>query len=372
MRRLILLAILLSYPAALCGLFVLSKTLPTRIWQRTAQVITSIVLLYPVAVLLISGIQLLFPQRSGVLALSQALAPHLFLPLLLLLPLAFVRRARLLRWVLLVSLVVFCIRFIPPLHWSRPAPDPRQLQLTVLNWNTAISMETAQQARVRPLLASRPADVVVLQEAYWEWLRQDPLISRLYPYQVNHTPEASSGLVVLSAYPIREWAGAERRQGVRGWPRLVWARIEVAGRQVLLVAAHPESPYSRMGACQRPPCYDTTERDTLLPAIRAVIDPALQRGEPVLLVGDLNVTEREPSYADLATGLRDAQREVGRGAGNTWGLIAELPWWRFPLLRIDYMFSSPNIRPLDLSTDCTPRGSDHCALRGIFEIGARS
>jgi exonuclease III len=40
----------------------------------------------------------------------------------------------------------------------------------------------------------------------------------------------------------------------------------------------------------------------------------------------------------------------------------------FAVLRIDYMFSSPNVSPLATSVDCTPRGSDHCIVHGEFEI----
>jgi len=40
----------------------------------------------------------------------------------------------------------------------------------------------------------------------------------------------------------------------------------------------------------------------------------------------------------------------------------------FGLLRIDYMFTSPNVTPLATSTDCTPRGSDHCIVHGEFEV----
>ena len=36
------------------------------------------------------------------------------------------------------------------------------------------------------------------------------------------------------------------------------------------------------------------------------------------MVGDFNVTEREPAYNDLSTGLVDAYHVVGTGTGTTW------------------------------------------------------
>jgi hypothetical protein len=33
------------------------------------------------------------------------------------------------------------------------------------------------------------------------------------------------------------------------------------------------------------------------------------------------------------------------------------------------MLSSGNVAPLALTTDCTPRGSDHCVVAGTFVVG---
>jgi vancomycin resistance protein VanJ len=87
----------------------------------------------------------------------------------------------------------------------------------------------------------------------------------------------------------------------------------------------------------------------------------------VLMLGDFNVAEREPAYNDLSAGLVDAHRVVGAGTGVTWRPAA-LMGHDFALLRIDYIFSSPNVTPLSTWVDCTPRGSDHCIVHGEFEM----
>ena len=135
----------------------------------------------------------------------------------------------------------------------------------------------------------------------------------------------------------------------------------------MVVAAHPESSYSSIGNCRFPDCYDTSERDALFPRIRDLIDPALEQGAHVLLLGDFNVTEREPGYRDLDRGLRDAQQATGAGPGLTWGPPLPLPRI-IPLLRIDYLLSSPTVTPLRTTVDCTQRGSDHSVLHGRFAI----
>jgi endonuclease/exonuclease/phosphatase (EEP) superfamily protein YafD len=97
------------------------------------------------------------------------------------------------------------------------------------------------------------------------------------------------------------------------------------------------------------------------------VEPYVENGEHVILLGDFNVTEREPAYRDVSSGLTDLFRAVGTGAGSTWR-PHQLMGLDFALLRIDYIFTGPGIRPLRASADCTPRGSDHCILQGTVEI----
>ncbi|MCG8348863.1 MAG: endonuclease/exonuclease/phosphatase family protein [Chloroflexales bacterium] len=146
---------------------------------------------------------------------------------------------------------------------------------------------------------------------------------------------------------------------------------------MLVVAAHPESPYtSNRSDCRFPTCYDPSDRDALFQRARSLIDPALERGEHILLVGDLNVTQWEPGYRDLARNLQDAHRQAGWGLGVTWGIYSFGPHSSanrqsnaiLQLLRIDYMFSSPQVTPLATSTDCSQRGSDHCILYGTSAV----
>jgi endonuclease/exonuclease/phosphatase family metal-dependent hydrolase len=364
--------VLLLYPLTLVGLPILWRLLPEKAWRRVSKTWAYAAAIYPLLLLGLMLIHAAFPRRSGYLALSQALAPYLFLPLLLLLPFGILRHARVLRWSLAACAVVFLVRF----GWNAPAalvravvPDhPHGPRVEVLNWNTQNSPPSEQQARVRQVLATKPAGIVVLEETYWEWMRDDPLVSKLYPYQFNHTIQASSGLVLLSSYPVLAHGVAEIPRTSRGWPRLVWARVDVGdGKPLLVVAAHPESPYSSIGDCRFPRCYDTSRRDSLLPHIREVVDPALRRGERVLVSGDMNTTDREPAYSVLSRGLQDAQRRAGSLFGATWGMVPQLRW-SLPLLRIDYLFSSPNVVPARLRVDCAPRGSDHCMLHGSFEL----
>jgi hypothetical protein len=98
-----------------------------------------------------------------------------------------------------------------------------------------------------------------------------------------------------------------------------------------------------------------------------IIAPLLARGEPFVLLGDQNVTERELAYGDLSAGLTDTFKAVGSGFGSTWRppFVMSLP---FNLLRIDYQFAGPSLTPLSVDTDCTPRSSDHCIVIGQYDV----
>jgi vancomycin resistance protein VanJ len=154
------------------------------------------------------------------------------------------------------------------------------------------------------------------------------------------------------------------------WPRpdVMWARVDLGGgQQLVVITAHPRPAAWGRGPCLLPLCYDPTRRDAQLASIHALVAPWVAAGERVLLLGDFNISEREPAYRDLAAGLRDAYLAAGAGAGATWG-PGNWAGKGLPLLRIDYLFTSPNVTPLGTATDCTFRGSDHCILRGTFAL----
>jgi vancomycin resistance protein VanJ len=322
--------------------------------------------LYPLLLVGLSLAQVIAPQREGLLALMQVFALYLFLPLALLLPFVFMRGAMALRVALVACALVFCLRFFPRFDAPIVVPAPGSTQVSVVSWNVRVGGE--QVGRVGPVLRSRPAEVVALIEADWEWLYEDQALAEAYPHRLAHPTETATGMALLSVYPILEHGVVEDPRDIWDIPRVMWARLDLgAGRTVLVVVAHPSPPSTSGRNCSSLTCYATAKRDMRIAATRDFVEAALRRGDNLLLVGDFNVTEREPAYNELVVGLRDAHKRVGTGLGNTWG-PASLMNKSLPLLRIDYQFSSPNVTPLKTSVDCTPHGSDHCMVYGTFAI----
>jgi endonuclease/exonuclease/phosphatase family metal-dependent hydrolase len=170
----------------------------------------------------------------------------------------------------------------------------------------------------------------------------------------------------LSIYPIVEYGAIEiSADGAVVWdiPRVLWARLDLgAGHTVLVVNAHPISAVNTTYRC----LFCSQLRDSQVRALREFLQPFIAQGEQVLLLGDMNTTDRELAYQDLAAGLIDTHLQVGNGNGHTWGIRGLNRFWAF--LRIDYMFVTPNITPVSLETDCASRGSDHCVLTGQFLV----
>src|SRR5689334_18468382 len=116
-------------------------------WRIGRRLVSGLVLLYAGLLLGLSLLQAGWPQRAGLLALSEVFAPYLFAPLLVLWPLALPRGRRAVRVALLACAVVFGVRFLP-LHFAQAqAPAGQTPTLRVLQWNVR---EGGRPEQVRP------------------------------------------------------------------------------------------------------------------------------------------------------------------------------------------------------------------------------
>ncbi len=321
-------------------------------------------LIYPAMLLLVvTPLQVFFPQPKTPLAFFQVFAPYLWLPLLGLIPLLFLREARWLRWLMLACAVVWLLRFGPDLNFFPPQPTPGAFQVDIVTWN--IYIDNPRRDEVRKYIYSRPASLIAMQETNGDWLEGDATIARLYPYQyhIGHAP--IRGLVLLSVYPILESYPPPTQYIDSGDLKLMWVKLDLGqGRTLTVINIHPVIPQVWRVSCNKPFCYDSTNRDRELTEIRGFVDQFLQKGEPFVLVGDFNTTEREPAFKEVSSGLQDIQKKVGVGWGLSWGRL----WKLEKLIKLDHQFSSPTVTPLTTSVDCTYRGSDHCLVYGKYEL----
>jgi endonuclease/exonuclease/phosphatase (EEP) superfamily protein YafD len=313
---------------------------------------------YPLALVGLSLLNAVAPQQTGFLAMMPILAPHLFLVglllLVLLLPLAVVRRDRALIGALALFALVAVFRFGD--EWvSLPAGAASDSSLQLVSWNLELGARSPTEAV--DLLLREEADVIALQELTDDAaaaIEADEALRARYPYRVL-VPDASVlGIGLLSAFPISQ-------DDVLSDPVLLIARLDLGGGQeVTVLNAHPLP--GRIGTLS----FDATQRDAALDRVRTRIDELLDGDVAFIVLGDYNVASSEPAYGRLAAGLRDVHREVGFGAGWTWRPNRFEPFG-IGLLRIDYVLTSPGITPRSIEVDCQLPG-DHCLVSAAVAL----
>jgi vancomycin resistance protein VanJ len=352
-------------------------------------------LLYVGSFLLGWLLNLLFSPAEGGLAMWAVFAPHLWLGLLVFCPLSFFRlqnkTQNYFRAGLVAALVLGAFSYSPPMNYLKEQPRiaPERERFSVLTWN--IREANWRLDEIRAFLRTRPADIVVLQETNGGWLKYDTELSQIYPHRLTILEGAPTELVLLSVYSftnganIINWRSSFlqenmastfnwrssflqedviqkshelRREGVK----MLWASLQISpARRLTVVTSHPFRPDTIGFGCNLPFCYRTAERDRVIGRLRQEVEKLRRNSDPLVLAGDFNLTEREPVYKTLAHGLLDAHKVAGAGWGGTWTRLTGTA-----ALRIDYIFATPDLQPLNLQTDCSERGSDHCLLKSDF------
>jgi vancomycin resistance protein VanJ len=319
---------------------------------------------YPAALLVLTAVQLAAPQRDGPLALAQVFAPWLFLPLVALLPLAVLVRDRPLVVVLTAALLAFTVHLGPEFVPSgRSTPEPGWTPVRVATWNV---LGRNDPARVAATVRDLDVDVLGLVELTRRQaaaLAADAGVRARFRTLLLR-PDANRA--ILSRYPVLDSA-VRTDPAARPGSGLLWARLDLGtGRTLTAVSAHP-LPALAAPSSSLPLSYHTAPRDAEIAFARTVVDADIRRGQRVVLMGDFNVSDREPGAAILVRGLTDAQAAVGWGYGASWAPVA-FRRRGIALVRIDRVLSGPGVVPTAVRTDCTWRGSDHCLLRATVAV----
>jgi len=170
----------------------------------------------------------------------------------------------------------------PALRAATPADDfaLRLLSLNVLTSNP-------HKQRVIDLVTESGADVVVLTEVDVDWATALEALAAQYPYRIVHPRPDNFGVALLSRMPLEE--PTLMRIGDTPMPS-VMARVRHQGRSLLVVGTHPPPPLSARHA---------VVRDRQLNALGELV---VQRGEPVVVLGDFNATPWSAPMRALTAG----------------------------------------------------------------------
>lgn len=299
-------------------------------------------------------------------SLVNSFAYILFLPLpLFLLLTAFARsRAALLRLLPIVAVIGVWVgpRFLP--RSTVQAGDDSLRVMTMNVWGNQHDL-TQTEAWLR----ETDADVLCLEEVSPAYASgRLPGLSDIYPYQSNQRDESRWGdNFILSRYPVLSSGYVDL--AVPDQPNPVRAVLDVDGRQVAVYAVHLAWPVDEeaitSGGAQFymdvARGFDDRIRNQQIENLLAHLQ---NERLTYIVAGDFNTSDFSVTYNKLAAYMHDSFAEAGWGLGGSWPvawLRSGLPDWLPPLIRIDYIWHSDDLRTVR-AWQGPPVGSDHLPL----------
>lgn len=314
--------------------------------------LVGIVFIYTALLVSWYGVTTVAPESHWLFSLSTIFGSWFFAPLLLLLPWVLVWRHWRLLLVLCIPLALFSWdygrQFLP--QWptvteaisshstasDQGVPAQRThppVPLRVMSWN-GYFRNSEPSAFVATIEELQP-DLVAVQEinntlatAAAEQLQD------LLPYQQIYPTGTPSGMGILSRHPI-----LASRPPDFDRCNCQTATIDLNGQPISMLSVHPWPPYLWLDRYSQPLPqlrFSTTHQDYTFDGI---LEHVQTLPHPLLVMGDLNTTERQTNYRRLRSQLHDTFVEAGWGMGYTFPTVKRvygIPV--FPAVRIDYIF----------------------------------
>ena len=310
-------------------------------------------------------LRVVFWDRLSPVAFLTTFVPWLVFPVFLL-PLA---ALALRRWATSIGAVVLTLVAGLWLYLSYWNPQlatvpPGAPGITIMTMN--VGQHLTSPGAMRDYLTVHPSNVVCMQELVAAQVAEAwPSLKTQYPYQA-HSPLAdaggSTGIGIVSSVPIQ----SVETFSLRADSPLPQQRIvlRVAGRDVALYNIHTTTPRFRSVQVSglRLPNFVYAER---IREAWALADKLRGERLPILLCGDLNMTEQAQDFAALRATLTDSFRESGTGFGFTWP-VGRTPEGRnfgtLPFVGIDHIMHSTEWAARNAQV-MPPIGSDHVPLK---------
>ena len=211
--------------------------------------------------------------------------------------------------------------YILPLYRRDAAPTHPGVSCRIFLANL-LAANSSHALLQRAIRAADP-DLVILEEFTQEWLAALGDVAADYPHSEAVILERGFGIIIFSRLPFTQ-AGVKYLEDAG--PPPVIARVRVGDTHLTVIATHPLSPTT-----PRRFHYRNQQLLQLTPLV-------LAQREPVVVVGDLNMTSWSPAFQEFLrrTKLRNSCR--GFGVQPSW------PVWVPPLrIPLDHCLVSSDI-----------------------------
>lgn len=315
---------------------------------------------YLLSLLLWLSLRLLFFDRFWWLALLNTFAPYLFLPLVILLPLALWYRRRTLFFGMILGCLLFVLLFQPRLNFFSKAVsiNPADSVLKVMSFNLLWSNQ--DYAKIAQLLRQTKPDLLGVQELQPNQLTNFlKAIAPNYPYYAIHPVDRFHTVALFSRLPIETTKPLSEPPIERG----IQAIVRIGNQRINVLVTHlapnnmPLFPIHQFIAETRDRYARRAAETTYLKEL------VQQRSLPTVMLCDCNLTDTSEAYQQLRQGLRDSFQERGQGLGHT--IFANgIP---FPIQRIDYIWHSDEIEAIDAFV-APESGSDHLPIVATLKL----
>ena len=260
--------------------------------------------------------------------------------------------------------------FSQPDYCARSLPN-HSSNLKVMTLNLAGSSEVNGR-NLSGLATFHGLDVLALQEVSPNfWKTEGAKLRKLYPHFAYR--ESASGYwtqALLSKHPFELSRIRDPGPGFSNFASRLVLDVQIlkSGQKLSILVTHLSVPFFR-GPCRGLSCllsrYRQTDRDRQL---QQLAKWSAEKDHPVIILGDLNLSDQNPIYSSFARDFIDAGRCTPLVSG-TWPADGTLP---FPVTRIDYALyhhprSMASKRPIIASSETVyVPGTDHLAVIANF------
>jgi endonuclease/exonuclease/phosphatase (EEP) superfamily protein YafD len=288
-------------------------------------------------------------DRLWWMALVNRSALALFLPLVVLLPLALWRRQARLLVGLLLPLVVFVWLFADEVLPPMASPRVTGEAITAMTFN--VLWHNQDYARLAAAIRDADADLVGLHE-----LRPDHLsglaaeLGDAYPYRAVHPVEQYHTISLLSRFPIE----AVTPLPDPPFERALVVRVRAGDRPLTVIVAHltPTNPLDY--GLEQLPATVAERFARRADQAEALATAARAADQPVIILCDCNLAPTSEAYTRLQAGLTDSFAAAGWG----WRPTMLAPGFSVAAERVDYIWHTDHLQAVDALVG-RDGGSDH-------------